>query len=122
MVSGMPMFPGTGEIDTLTRIFQLLGPPPSSWLDGVDAVKKKVGLSRISPHAQWRQVFPLMGLGRGGLGLTAQGLDLLTLLLSPDPATRVTADRALAHAYLTAEAPRPTLEGDMPTFKARHEK
>lgn len=122
MVRGSALFPGTGEGDTLTRICQLLGPPPAGWEEGKEGIKKKVGAGRVPSHPQWREFFPLMGLGRGGLGLTPQGLHLLTLLLYPDPQGRVAGAEALLHPYLTQEAPHPTPEHLMPVFKPRHEK
>lgn len=93
-----PLFQAKGEIELLSMIFKLLGPPTSAtWPDySILPLAKSVTLP--SPHAhQFRQRFPHM---------TTSGLDLLMSLLTYDPQQRISAEEALHHPYFS-ESPLP---------------
>lgn len=86
-----PLFQAKGELELLSMIFKLLGPPTiNSWpeLSTLPLIKT---ISLPSPHApQLRQKFPY---------LTTAGIDLMTSFLTYDPGRRITAEEALQHPY-----------------------
>ena len=86
-----PLFQAKGEIELLSMIFKLLGPPTStSWPEySTLPLAKTITLPSPQPH-QFRQKFQYM---------TASGLDLLMSMLTYDPARRITAEEALQHPY-----------------------
>jgi cell division cycle 2-like protein len=86
-----PLFQAKGEIELLSMIFKLLGPPTNnSWPEHSRLPLAKT-LSLPSPQPpQFRQKFPY---------LTTAGIDLLMSLLTYDPARRITAEEALQHPY-----------------------
>lgn len=107
-----PLFQAKGEIEMISMIFKLLGPPTQhSWPDYQDLpLTKTLSLPSPQPH-QFRQKFP---------HLTASGLDLLMSLLSYDPENRDSATSALEHPYFT-ESPlpkHPDLFGSFPSAAA----
>ena len=86
-----PLFQAKGEIELLSMIFKLLGPPTNSSWPEYSRLPLAKTLSLPSPQPpQFRQKFPY---------LTAAGIDLLTSLLTYDPARRITAEEALQHPY-----------------------
>lgn len=92
-----PLFQAKGEVELLSMIFKLLGPPTtSSWPDYPSLpVSKTISLPSPQPH-QFRQKFQYM---------TTAGIDLLMSLLSYDPARRITAEEALQHPYFRSAFP-----------------
>lgn len=86
-----PLFQAKGEIELLSMIFKLLGPPTqSSWPDySLLPLAKTISLPPPQP-SQLRQKFPYV---------TAAGIDLLSRLLTYDPEQRITAQEALHHPY-----------------------
>jgi cell division cycle 2-like protein len=86
-----PLFQAKGEIELLTMIFKLLGPPSnSSWPDySALPLAKTVSLPSPQPP-MFRQKFPYM---------TSAGLDLLMSFLTYDPEKRISAEEALQHVY-----------------------
>lgn len=87
MCDAEPLFPGDSQIDTLFHIFRLLGTPTSG---------KMVGLDHFNvDFPKWKGQDMSM-FGRLG----ASGVDLLRCMLDYDPATRITAEESLRHAYL----------------------
>ncbi|TFK76950.1 Pkinase-domain-containing protein [Pluteus cervinus] len=93
-----PLFQAKGEIELLSMIMKLLGPPtPSIWPE-MNTLPLTKTLSIPSPQpAQFRQKFPYM---------TAAGIDLLMSFLTYDPEQRITAEEALQHPYFS-ESPLP---------------
>ena len=86
-----PLFQAKGEIEMISMIFKLLGPPTTqTWPDyHIMPLSKTITLPVIhSP--QFQHKFPY---------LTAAGLDLLTSFLTYDPDKRITAAEALQHPY-----------------------
>ncbi|KAH8100631.1 Pkinase-domain-containing protein [Cristinia sonorae] len=107
-----PLFQAKGEIELISMIFKLLGPPTSSsWPDYPQLPLAKT-ITLPSPHAhQLRQRFPY---------ITTAGLDLLAQLLTYDPEMRITAEEAMQHPYFT-ESPlpkHPDLFGSFPSAAA----
>jgi len=107
-----PLFQAKGELELLSMIFRLLGPPTKgSWPDYFSLpLSKNISLPSPQPH-QFRQKFHYM---------TAAGIDLLMSMLSYDPDQRITAEEALLHPYFT-ESPlpkHPDLFGSFPSAAA----
>lgn len=86
-----PLFQAKGEIELISMIFKLLGPPThNSWPDFITLPLAKT-LTLPSPQPpQFRQRFNYM---------TTAGIDLLMSMLTYDPDTRITAAEALQHTY-----------------------
>ncbi len=125
------LLPGEGELDQLCRVVQLLGPPDErSWpaLAGYDAWQRSplakgstdfASSSRSGGSARQRLRAALPRSSPNGLScLQEQGVDLLARMLEYNPASRITAQDALRHAYFAAEAPPPTPPSQMPAFDA----
>ncbi|PCH33548.1 Pkinase-domain-containing protein [Wolfiporia cocos MD-104 SS10] len=93
-----PLFQAKGEIELLSMIFKLLGPPTAhSWPDYQTLPLAKT-INLPPPHPpQLRQKFPY---------ITAAGIDLLSRLLTYDPEDRISATQALKHPYFS-ESPLP---------------
>jgi serine/threonine protein kinase len=93
MATLQPLFPGDSEIDTIFRIFRKLGTPDNSVWDGVsDLPDMKATFPKWRPRGyenipRLKEVF----------GST--GIDLLQKLLEYDPKQRISARRAVQHAY-----------------------
>lgn len=107
-----PLFQAKGEIELLSMIFKLLGPPTSSsWPDFSSLpLAKTITLPPPIPP-QFRQRFHY---------LSTAGLDLLMSLLTYDPEQRITAAEALQHPYFT-ESPlpkHPDMFGSFPSAAA----
>lgn len=86
-----PIFQAKNELELLSMIFKLLGPPTSSSWPGYNTLPLAKTLNLPTAHApQFRQKFPYM---------TSAGIDLLSQLLTYDPEKRITATEALRHPY-----------------------
>eukprot|EP00166_Cyanidium_caldarium_P001318 ctg_167.g104 len=102
--SGRVLFRGASEVDQLMQIGRVLGIPLSdawhshpraSWLPHYNSWIVAGGQAGgLQPGGAWHA--RLLGV------LGADGLDLLTRLLQPDPARRLCAAEALGHPYLKA--------------------
>ncbi|KAN0134891.1 Protein kinase-like domain containing protein [Lactarius tabidus] len=93
-----PLFQAKAEIELISMIFKLLGPPTNdSWPEySTLPLAKSITLPSPQPD-QFRQKFPF---------LTVAGIDLLSSLLTYDPERRISADEALQHPYFS-ETPAP---------------
>ncbi|KAK1223817.1 hypothetical protein PQX77_013341 [Marasmius sp. AFHP31] len=112
LLSKEPLFQAKGELELISMIFKLLGPPTKdSWPEYTTLpLAKTITLPSPQPH-QFRQKFPY---------LTTSGLDLMMSLLTYDPERRITAEEALQHPYFT-ESPlpkHPDLFGSFPSAAA----
>lgn len=95
-----PLFQAKGEIELLSMIFKLLGPPTNTTWPEYSTLPLAKTITLPSPHAhQFRQRFQYM---------TTSGLDLLMSLLSYDPEQRISAEEAVHHPYF-----RLVLEGSL---------
>ena len=88
-----PLFQAKAEIELISMIFKLLGPPTNdSWPEYSSLpLAKTISLPSPQPH-QFRQKFPF---------LTVAGIDLLSSLLTYDPERRISAEEALQHPYFS---------------------
>ncbi|KAI0704911.1 Pkinase-domain-containing protein [Cytidiella melzeri] len=107
-----PLFQAKGEIELISMIFKLLGPPTSSEWPDYSTLPLSKTITLPSPHpSQLRQKFPY---------ITSAGIDLLSRLLTYDPEMRITAEEALQHPYFR-ESPypkHPDLFGSFPSAAA----
>ncbi|KAL0580318.1 hypothetical protein V5O48_001735 [Marasmius crinis-equi] len=111
-----PLFQAKGELELISMIFKLLGPPTKdSWPEYSSLpLAKTITLPSPQPH-QFRQKFQY---------LTTAGLDLMMSLLTYDPERRISAEEALQHPYFT-ESPlpkHPDLFGSFPSAAAGEKK
>ncbi|KAK0233471.1 Pkinase-domain-containing protein [Armillaria fumosa] len=111
-----PLFQAKSEMELLSMIFKLLGPPThNSWPEYFSLpLAKTINLPSPQPP-QFRQKFQY---------LTSAGLDLLMSLLLYDPERRITASEALDHPYFK-ESPlpkHPDLFGSFPSAAAGEKK
>lgn len=111
-----PLFQGKNEVDQLSKIFSLLGPPTgTTWPDfrslpnakALHPILSKLPLSTASGVPKSK--FPY---------LTSAGHALLSSLLSLNPADRPAASDVLHHAYFREE-PRPKPQAFFPTFPSK---
>lgn len=88
-----PLFQAKNELELISMIFKLLGPPSSNvWPEYSSLpLAKSITLPSPQPH-QFRQKFQYM---------TTAGIDLLMSMLTYDPSQRISADEALEHPYFT---------------------
>ncbi|KAK3738054.1 hypothetical protein QZH41_012922 [Actinostola sp. cb2023] len=90
MVTKRPLFHGDSEIDQLFRIFRILGTPTDDEWKGVTLLP------------DYKSSFPKWsgdGLRKSVPNICDDGLDLLKMMLTYDPAKRISAKRALKHKY-----------------------
>jgi cell division cycle 2-like protein len=86
-----PLFQAKGEIEMISMIFKLLGPPSrDSWPEYSSLPLAKT-ISFPAPHPpQFRQKFQF---------ITDAGIDLLMRFMTYDPECRISAEEALQHPY-----------------------
>lgn len=91
MVTQQPLFPGDCEIDQIFKIFKILGTPTSeTWPDAMNLPDFKPTFPRWSPQ-DLKEIFN----GK----LDEHGVDLLSRMLTYDPAKRISVRDALRHPY-----------------------
>lgn len=97
------------------QIFTLLGTPTEKTWPGVSQLPhfKTVRFPNVR-ESRLRAKFPQHNFS-GGVQLSDAGLDLLSRMLSCDPAARITAAAALQHPWFQ-ETPKPKTRAFMPTF------
>jgi len=107
-----PIFQAKGELELISMIFKLLGPPTASnWPTySTLPLAKTITLPNYQPP-QFRQKFPYM---------TTAGIDLLCSLLTYDPDRRITAEEAIKHPYFSESPPpkHPDMFGSFPSIAA----
>jgi len=90
LASGLPLFPGDSEVGQLMAIFQTLGTPTEGVWPGVTALP------------DWCAAFPSFagaGVAAAAPRLGPAGADLLSRMLTFNPAARISARDALAHPF-----------------------
>lgn len=94
MALGKALFPGDSEIDTVFRIFRLLGTPtPERWA----SFPKLPHFSPLFPR--WPERCWAEDAPRAQAALGTEGIDLVQSLIIFEPKRRLPARRTMAHAY-----------------------
>ncbi|OIW07942.1 hypothetical protein TanjilG_20043 [Lupinus angustifolius] len=89
LVTKTALFPGDSELQQLLNIFRLLGTPNETMWPGVSK------LMNWHEYPQWNP----QSLSTAVPGLDELGLDLLANMLKYEPASRISAKKAMEHAY-----------------------
>lgn len=110
LLENQPILPGKGEIDQLSKIFQLVGTPDESTWPGF------LELPNANTVNFAKQ--PFNNLAKKFSYLSPNGLDILNSLLCCDPNRRMTAKEALSHAFFR-EAPLPKDSKLFPSFPSK---
>lgn len=98
MATGQALFPGDSEIDTIFKIFRVLGTPNDEVWPGVTLLR------------DYKQEFPrwhdtnFAAVREAGPALGDSGLDILHACLRYDPKDRLSARRLLQHRFFDAVA------------------
>ncbi|PFH35696.1 putative cell-cycle-associated protein kinase CDK [Besnoitia besnoiti] len=111
LLTGSPLFPGTNEIDQLSRIFSLRGTP-----DTASGADERSGL--WSAASALPSFFPFTHTDAKPLKTVFpfccnDSLDLLDRLLQLDPSRRISAADALSHQWFQ-QNPKPCAPKDLP--------
>ncbi|RHZ56105.1 hypothetical protein Glove_406g104 [Diversispora epigaea] len=110
LVNKEPLLPGRAELDQLDKIFKLLGMPNEKIWPGFSKLPHTKNMPFVKQiHNTLRSRFPY---------LTENGIDLMSKLLTYDPAKRITAEEALKHSYFT-ESPLPKDPEMFPTWPSK---
>ncbi|KAJ5347096.1 hypothetical protein MYU51_019889 [Penicillium brevicompactum] len=113
-----PLLQGKNEVDQVSKIFALTGPPNSQTWPGFRSLPNAKSLRLPSTSASASAVNPPL-LPRSQFPyLTNAGLGLLSGLLALNPASRPTAKECLEHPYFR-EDPRPKPREMFPTFPSK---
>ena len=108
-----PLFPGRSEIETLDKIFKLLGTPNEKIWPGLHRLPNVQRVMFVEqPYNNLRSKFPF---------LTQNGLDLINKLLTYDPSRRISAEEALEHPYFR-ESPLPKDPALFPTWPLKKDR
>jgi cell division cycle 2-like protein len=113
-----PLLQGKNEVDQVSKIFALTGPPNSQTWPGFRSLPNAKSLRLPSTSAASSAGNPPL-LPRSRFPyLTNSGLSLLSGLLALNPSSRPTAQQCLAHPYFR-EDPRPKPKEMFPTFPSK---
>jgi len=93
MATGAPLFAGDSEIDTIFKVFQKLGTPTEEVWPGVSE------LPDFKPSFPKWPARPWASIRNTAQQVGPEGIDLLERLMCYDPQRRLSARRALQHAY-----------------------
>nr|CAI5843391.1 unnamed protein product [Callosobruchus analis] len=97
LLTGKTLFPGTDHIHQLNLIMEILGTPNDEFM-------QKVTSESARNYIKSLPVIPKKDLHTYIVGANPLAIDLLSLMLELDSEKRITAEQALAHAYLAAYA------------------
>lgn len=89
MITGLPVFSGSNQIDQLWKIFKVLGTPDSEFWEGISELKGYNIFPQWRP-VNFKEIFPV---------LSEDGIDFLSKVLVTNPARRMTSHEALNHPY-----------------------
>jgi cyclin-dependent kinase 2 len=103
IATGYALFPGDSEIDTLFKIFRVLGTPTDEVWPGVSSLR-----DFTQEFPKWRSS-DLANVRAMGPGLGPDGADLLNQCFRYDPVSRASARQLLLHPFFD------TLEGIVAT-------
>ncbi|KAJ2514436.1 hypothetical protein H4217_005758 [Coemansia sp. RSA 1939] len=111
-----PLFQGQGEIDQITMIFASLGvPSKDTWPEFHTLPNAKMFRFPLKAADATKRLDSRV---RACTGMTPCAFDLLSRMLTLDPAMRITAEEALAHPYFE-EAPPPKHPSMFPTWPSK---
>uniref|UniRef100_A0A6T9Q224 Cyclin-dependent kinase 2 homolog n=1 Tax=Alexandrium catenella TaxID=2925 RepID=A0A6T9Q224_ALECA len=106
MATAKALFPGDSEIDTLFRIFRVLGTPTDEVWPGVSSLR-----DFKLEFPKWRDT-ELAEVAADAPTLGVEGIDLLKNCFRYNPALRLSARRLLQAPFFTnAEGPLPGIDG-----------
>jgi len=108
MATGRPLFPGDSEIDTIYRIFRLLGTPSTDAGSWAGASMHRLPDWNVRFPA-WRRQDLVQTHASPTFG--ADGVALLERLLDCDPSARIGCQEALSHAYFAGFEPSTVGQG-----------
>jgi cell division cycle 2-like protein len=113
-----PLLQGKNEVDQVSKVFALTGPPNSQTWPGFRSLPNAKSL-RLPPSSAPSSSGnpPLLPRSRFPY-LTNAGMHLLSCLLALNPAARPSAQECLAHPYFR-EDPRPKPKEMFPTFPSK---
>ncbi|XP_050552552.1 cyclin-dependent kinase 11B-like [Spodoptera frugiperda] len=97
LITLWPLFPGSSELDQMTKIFKTLGTPSDSIWPGYSesTVVRNLILDDYPPGGLRKEISQEL--------LSEDGLSLLQCFLTYDPSKRITAAAALEHAYFNEQ-------------------
>ncbi|KAL1967052.1 hypothetical protein VTN77DRAFT_3576 [Rasamsonia byssochlamydoides] len=118
LLTNEPLFQGKNEVDQLSKIFALTGPPTQQTWPSFRSLPNAKSL-RLPPSTSSTPSSgpPLLPRSKFPY-LTNAGLALLSSLLALNPASRPTAAECLRHPYFR-EDPRPKAKEMFPTFPSK---
>jgi len=93
LLGGKPMFPGTSTMNQLDRIIEVTGRPSKEDIDAIQSEFAGTMLESL-PDTEPRSLLTLYP------NASEDAIDLLQKLLMFNPDKRITAEEALAHAYI----------------------
>ncbi|KAJ5233021.1 hypothetical protein N7468_005977 [Penicillium chermesinum] len=117
MLTKEPLLQGKNEVDQVTKIFALTGPPNSTIWPGFRSLPNAKSLKIPSSSTSASSNPPLLPRSKFPF-LTNAGLGLISDLLALNPASRPTARECLSHPYFR-EDPRPKPKEMFPTFPSK---
>ncbi|KAL5343847.1 kinase-like domain-containing protein [Aspergillus crustosus] len=112
-----PLLQGKNEVEQVSKIFALTGPPTPQIWPGFRSLPNAKSLRLPPTSTSTSTTPPLLPRSRFPF-LTNAGLQLLSSLLSLNPSSRPTAAEALKHPYFR-EDPRPKPKEMFPTFPSK---
>lgn len=100
MISLQPIFPGKNSVDQLARIVKVLGPPTNEELAAMGQDPKR--FKPATPKTPQEVVQALEASLINMQNVSADGFAFLQALLTYDPTVRLSALKALSHAYFSS--------------------